>query len=70
MGLITDSNLHSEPLETEQAEQKNNEYGMEIFENEAPEAQVQSKKFMKKKRAGTIKKNSKIKDMIEAKRGS
>lgn len=67
MGLITDSNLHSEPLETEQ---KNNDYGMDIFENEAPEAQVQSKKVTKKKRAGTLKKNSKSKDMIKAKRGS
>lgn len=78
MGLITDTNLPYDAIEgTLETEQKNNDrYQMDIFENEATtDIGLQSNKIVKnimakKKRAGTMKKNSKSKDMMKAKRGS
>ena len=75
MGLITESNLPYDALETEQ--KHNDRYQMDIFENEATTDIIglQSNKIVKnimakKKRAGTMKKNSKSKDMMKAKRGT
>lgn len=75
MGLITDTNLPFDALETEQ--KNNDRYQMDIFENEATTDIIglQSNKIAKnimakKKRAGTMKKNSKSKDMMKAKRGT
>ena len=73
MGLITDSNLHSDVLETDQ--KNNDRYQMDIFDNEAQNedlTQNKNSKGGKKKRAGNLKKNSKIKSIenVKNKRGS